>query len=159
MTATSSRRNKFLVVVDNTPESRVALRFACRRALATQGGVVLLRVTHPAEFQHWSGVAERMREEARQEAEELLQGLAAQVNEDVGLMPELVIREGEPKEQVMELVAEDPYIRILVLGQAPESGNPGPLVKSLAIDAAGTLRIPVTIVPGNLTDGQISELA
>ena len=37
----------FLVVVDNTAEMRVALRFACRRARHTSGRVALLHVVEP----------------------------------------------------------------------------------------------------------------
>ena len=75
-----ARRN-FLVVVDDTPECRVALRFACMRAHRTGGGVVLLRVMEPADFQHWMAVEKLMREEAREEAEELLRGLSDEMNE------------------------------------------------------------------------------
>ncbi|MBM3518185.1 MAG: universal stress protein, partial [Alphaproteobacteria bacterium] len=80
---------KFLVVVDDTPECRVALRFACRRARKTQGGVTLVRVIEPADFQHWAAVGNLMREEARAEAETLLQSLAADVNHSAGVIPEL----------------------------------------------------------------------
>ena len=38
----------FLVVVDESPELKVALRYACRRAQKTGGRVALLHVTEPA---------------------------------------------------------------------------------------------------------------
>ncbi len=69
----------FLVVVDETEEMRVALRFACRRARNTGGRVALLYVIEPADFQHWQAVGDLMREEARSEGEQLLQKLAARV--------------------------------------------------------------------------------
>ena len=65
----------FLVVVDDNPEMRAALRFACLRAKSTGGRVALLRCLEPAEFQHWMGVGEIMREEARALAEELMRDL------------------------------------------------------------------------------------
>ncbi len=43
----------FLVVVDDTEEMRVALRYACRRAAHTHGRVALLYVVESSEFQHW----------------------------------------------------------------------------------------------------------
>ena len=51
---------KFLVVVDETPECMNAMRFAARRAQNTGGGVVMLYVIAPDDFQHWVGVAELM---------------------------------------------------------------------------------------------------
>ncbi len=156
--AASSPTRKFLVCVDDTPECRVALRFACRRAKKTGGGVTLLRVIEPADFQHWVAVGELIQDEAREEAEALLQNLAAEVNEWAELMPELVVREGTKRDQVLAHIEEDPDISILVLGAASGPEGPGPLVSSLASQMAGSLRVPVTIVPGTLTDDQIDEL-
>ena len=53
---------KFLVVVDETPECMNAMRFAARRAQKTGGGVVMLYVITPDDFQHFLGVAEVMRD-------------------------------------------------------------------------------------------------
>lgn len=149
---------KFLVVVDDTPECRVALRFAAQRARATGGGVALLYVIEPADFQHWMTVGDLMQQEAREEAEKLLQGLAGQVNELTGIVPELVVREGRKRDELLALIDEDPGIRVLVLGASPGSEGPGPLVSALAGQMSGTFRIPITIVPGTLTDQQIDEL-
>ena len=60
---------KFLIVVDETPECMNAMRFAARRAQKTGGGVTMLYVIEPDEFQHWMGVAEVVRAEAREAAE------------------------------------------------------------------------------------------
>ena len=160
MTSDSRGIRKFLVCVDDTPECRVALRFACRRAKKTGGGVTLLRVIEPADFQHWVAVEDLMREDvsARDAAEALLQELAAGVNEWADLMPELVVREGPKRDAVLTLIEEDPAIRILVLGAASGPEGPGPLVNALASQMAGTMRVPVTIVPGTLSNAQIDEL-
>ena len=151
-------RRKFLVVVDDTPECRVALRYACGRAGSTEGQVALLRVIEPGDFQHWLSVEERMREEAREEAERLLQGLAAEISERVHIMPELVVREGTAFEEVLAQIDEDPQMRVLVLGAATGPEGPGPLVSALAGRMPGSMPIPVTVVPGSLTDEQIDEL-
>src|SRR5580698_10955355 len=84
------RIRKFLVVVDKTPESRVALRFAARRAQHTGGRVTLLCATTPADFQQWRGVEEIMKDEAHAEAEALLHAAAKTVNEISGILPEFV---------------------------------------------------------------------
>src|SRR5262245_12597154 len=111
----AKRRSKFLVVVDDTSEVRVAVRYATRRARNVRSGVVMLRVIEPVDFQQWAGVAEMMRSEAHEAAEDLLQKLAEQVNQESGLLPELVIREGVAKTEILKLVDEDPNIRMLVL--------------------------------------------
>jgi nucleotide-binding universal stress UspA family protein len=152
------RRHKFLVVVDDTPEVRAALRFATRRARNVGGGVTLLRVIMPENSQMWAGVGELMRAEAREEAEKLLQAMAGQVQRDSGIMPELVIREGRTKDELLALIEEDPSIRILVLAAAAGKEGPGPLVTALAGQMSGNLQIPITVVPGTLSDEQIDDL-
>jgi nucleotide-binding universal stress UspA family protein len=149
----------FLVVVDETEEMKVALRFACRRARHTGGRVALLYVIEPAEFQHWMAVEDLMREEARSEGEQLLQRLAAQVNELVGSIPILYVREGKVQDELFRLLEEEPRISILVLGANPGSRGPGPLVSALTGKMIGKLRVPVTVVPGNLGEDEIDMIS
>ena len=54
-------RRKFLCVIDDTPECDRALVYAATRARDTAGGLVLLYVIPPGDFQHWRGVEEMMR--------------------------------------------------------------------------------------------------
>lgn len=148
----------FLCVVDNSEEMRVALRFAARRAMRNHGRVALLYVMEPADFQHWMAVEERMREERREEAEQVLQDLASQVNEVSGAMPALYVREGSPAEEIRKLIDEEPRIRILVLAAGTGKKGPGPLIASIVGKASGKFPVPITVVPGNLTDDQIDDL-
>jgi len=150
---------KFLAVVDGTPEAEVALHFASRRAKHTGGGVTLLAVLEPGDFQHWLGVKNIMMEEARAEAENLLHRLAAQVNDYAGITPELVIREGKRPEQIKQLIEEDHAIAVLVLGAGTGTEGPGPLVTLVAGGGDEAFRIPVTIVPGSLTQEEVHALA
>ena len=57
---------KFLVVLDDSTECLNAMRFAAMRAAHTQAGVEILAVIPPEEFNHWIGVGDLMREEARE---------------------------------------------------------------------------------------------
>lgn len=155
----SQSNRVFLVVVDDSEEMPVALRFACRRAQHTGGRVALLYVVEPADFQHWMAVGDLMREEARSEGEQLLQRLAAQVNELTGSLPVLYVREGGRREELMKLIEEEPGISILVLAASTEQRGPGPLVTALTGKFMGKLRIPVTIVPGNLSDEDIDAVS
>jgi nucleotide-binding universal stress UspA family protein len=150
------RPRKFLVVVDKTPECRVAVRFAARRAQHTGGRVTLLCVAQPADFQQWRGVEEIMKDEAHQEAEGLIYAAAKTVNELAGIIPELVIAQGRPAEALLELVKSDDDISILVLAAGTAKEGPGPLV---SLFAGGVQAIPVTIVPGNFSEAKVDQLA
>ncbi len=159
--ATSDRPRKgrkFLVVIDDTPECPLAVRFASRRALNTGGKVVMLHVLPPADFQHWMAVEDLMREEALMEADALLRGLVMEIRRSVGIEPEVVIREGPTKDSILSLIEEDPEIALLVLGAGTSPEGPGPLVSSFAGQLVGTLPIPVTVVPGTLAIERIDEL-
>ena len=149
----------FLVVVDDSEEMPVALRFASRRAEHTGGRVALLYVVEPADFQHWMAVGDLMREEARSEGEQLLQKLAAQVNELTGSLPVLYVREGDRRDALLALIDEEPSISILVLAASIEQRGPGPLVSALTGKLLGKLRIPITVVPGSLSDEDIDSIS
>lgn len=149
---------KFMIVVDESPECMNALRFAARRASKTGGGVVMLYVIRPEEFQHWIGVAEVMRAEARETAEARLAQLAEEVQDLSGVLPEFVIREGVAHEEVLGQISDDEEIGVLVLGAGASGDGPGPLVSALAGRMSGELTVPVTVVPGSMTIAQIDAV-
>ena len=149
----------FLVVADDSAELEVAMRYACRRARKTRGRVALLAVVEPGDYQHWMAVGDLMKEEARQAAEQMLQKLAERVNEWTGTMPILYVREGARGDELLQLIEEEPSISILVLGANPGPKGPGPLVSMLTGKMVGRLRVPVTIVPGNLTLEDVDKVS
>lgn len=155
----ASYRRKFLVVADGSKECRVALRYAALRAALTRGCVSLLYVIEPADFQHWRAVEDRMREEARADAENVLHNLAGEVNELVDLVPELLIREGSKGEQVIAAIKEDPSIHVLVIAAGVGNEGPGPLVNMVAGKTGPGFAIPVTVVPGDMSDDEIDEIS
>lgn len=155
----AKRHRKLLVVVDDSPESKVAIRFAAARAVhITGGGLILFHCTRPGEFQHWMAVADRMREEARQEAEELLASVSRRLNDYCGVEPETVVTEGEPDEEVVKYISSRDDIFGLVLGAGAE-GGPGPLVDYFTGAAICDLPCPVFIVPGHMTYDQVDSMA
>jgi nucleotide-binding universal stress UspA family protein len=152
------RERIFLVVVDETEEMKNALHFACRRALHTGGRVALFYALEPPEFQHWLGVERVMQEEARQNAEQMLQALATEVQATTGKTPVLYLREGRRRDQLMALIDEEPGISLLVLGMASGREGPGPLVTYLVSQMGGHIRLPVTLVPGDLSKDRIDAV-
>lgn len=149
----------FLCVVDESDELTQALRFACRRATNTGGRIALLYIVEPAEFQHWLGVGARMQAEGREEAEEMLMVVSQVVQKRTGQLPMLYIREGRAEEELIGLIEEQEDISLLVLGASTGPDGPGRLINHLVQKMAGKLRIPITIVPGNLTDEQIDAIS
>jgi nucleotide-binding universal stress UspA family protein len=154
--AAKPRVRKFLVVVDRTTECKVALRYAARRAQHTGGRVTLLATAAPPNFQQWRGVEAIMEDEAHAEAEALLHSAAKTVNELAGILPELVILQGRITECVSQLLKDDNDISILILAASTDKQGPGPLVTMFA---SGLQAVPVTIVPGTLTEAAIDAIA
>lgn len=154
----SGSERVFLVVVDESEEMPVALKFACKRAKKTGGRVALLHVVQPTEFVHWLGVETLMREESREQGEALLQKYAAEVNRSTGQQAILFVREGDEAQQVAELLQEDRTISILVLAASTSSEGPGPVVSHLTGKELSNLRIPITIVPGCLGDEELDAI-
>ncbi|MCB1490618.1 MAG: universal stress protein [Rhodobiaceae bacterium] len=151
-------RRKFLVVIDDTTECERALYFAARRAEHTAGGLVLLNILPPADFQHWMGVEQIMREEATEEARAVLERAADKIREFTHVEPECVIREGRPADEILALIDEDEDIAILVLAAATGSEGPGPLVSIFTTRRAAALSVPVTVVPGSLSHEELDAL-
>lgn len=157
--ASERRRDRmFLVVVDDSPERDVALRYACLRALKGGGRVALLRVVEPPEMSEWAGVGALLRQERREEAERLLSSLAAEVNRITGTIPVLFVREGNARDELLALLEEEAQISILVLASAPAGEGPGPLITALAGKHSSRLKRPMTIVPGRLSEAELDAV-
>ena len=148
----------FLVVVDDSEEMHQALQFACGRAKAVGGKVALMYCIAPADFEYWAGVGELMRQEAREAAEEKMTIHAEYAKGLTGEIPVLFVREGDTSDELLALIDEEPSISLLVLGADTQSETAGPLISFLTSRGASLCRVPITIVPGNLSDEQLDAL-
>ncbi len=148
----------YLVVVNDSPETRVALRFAARRAAKTDGSVEVLAIVQPQDFVQWGGVQAAIEEEQRLRIEASVTANVGEIMDAAGIKPEIVIRQGEPVDVVRAYVGTRSDIAALVLGAAP-SGNPGPVVADFTGNDAGKLPCPVMIIPGSLSDEQLEQLS
>jgi len=151
-------RSKFLVIVDDSEELAVAVRFASIRALNTKGGIVLLKIIEHSDPQHWQSVEEIILQEAREEAQEKLKKWSKIINDLSGITPELCVKEGIASEKIIEVLEDDDAVRFLVLA-ASSGEKPGPLVSLLAGQKSGKLPVPIVIVPQDLSDEAIDDLA
>jgi nucleotide-binding universal stress UspA family protein len=148
----------YLVVIDESGEARVALRYAARRAARTGGGVLILAVVAPAEFVQWGGVQAAMEEEARLRAEAMVLEAAGAIVEEAGIQPSILVRQGEAVKAIGEVLKDGEDIAALVLGAAAE-GGPGPLVAHFSGSVAGTLPCPLIVVPGRMSDEALDRLS
>lgn len=133
------------------------MRYAAMRARNSKGGLVLIYVIKPTDFQHWLGVEEIMKAEAMEEAEAILAKAAEKMRQNIGIDPETRIREGKATEEIHAVIEEDRDIAILVLAAGSAKEGPGPLVSSIAGRGAA-FPIPVTVIPDALSDEEIDAL-
>lgn len=147
----------YLVVMDETPEAQVALRFAAQRAGRTGGSVHIVAVLPRQPFVAFGGVQATIEADARERAEALVASAAGSLASESGRMPQISVRQGDGESVVREYLAEHPEISALVLGAAAE-GGPGPLVTHFSA-AAGTLPCPLYVIPGSMSDADMERLS
>ena len=147
----------YLVIIDETPEAEIALRFAARRAAKTGGAVEILALIPPQEFVAWGAVQATIEQEAFEHAEELVSQAAGSLVDELGAYPVIHVRQGDPIAMIRETLGANPAIGALVLGAAL-SGSPGPRVMHFAGDA-GALPCPLMIVPGSLSVVELDRLS
>ncbi len=153
MVSQTEYQRKFLVIIDETEECDRALLFAAYRVKRTGGTVVLMSVVPPPEF-IGLGVEDVLRAEALEDAERNLDTRLARLKSIGDIKVESVVREGRGAEPIEQLINQDAAIAILVLAASSSADGPGPLVMHFA-NRASALPIPLTIVPGRLTDAEI----
>ena len=148
----------YLVVIDETAEAEIALRFAARRAAKTGGAVEILALLPPQEFNAWGAVQAAIEAEAREHVEHIVrQALQTLASEDTAT-PSIRIKQGDAVTAIRETLDGNAEIAALVLGAAA-SGAPGPLVSHFAGADAGTLPCPLMIVPGSLSTEALDRLS
>ena len=149
---------KFLVCVDDSEECKIALKFACMRAKNTKGAVVLLYVIEPQDLMHFVGVENIMKSEAYAKADEILKSLKSEVDINFGLNIECKIEKGHKFDKIVDFINQDDTISILVLGAAPEGKGTNDLVQRFSMARTTSIHIPLTVVPGNLTDEELKRI-
>lgn len=151
-------RRVYLVIMDETDEARLALRFASRRAVRTGGVVHIVAIIPQQTFSAFAAVQATIEAEARDRAEVLVTSAAGSLVSEGGAPPVISVRQGDAVKVVREYLGEHPEVSALVLGAAAE-GNPGPLVSYFATGHPGQLPCPLMIVPGSISDEEIDRLS
>src|ERR1043165_9690590 len=157
MGATEPKRT-YLVVIDDSPEAAIALRFAARRAAKTNGRIEVLRIVEPQDFVQWGGVQNAIEEEQRLRIEGVVSSSVGEILDESGVEAKIIVQQGEPVKTVRDFIGTREDVHALVLGAAA-SGDPGPLVAHFTNGDAGQLPCPVMIIPGSLSDERLEQLS
>jgi nucleotide-binding universal stress UspA family protein len=151
-------RRTYLVVVDDSAEARMALRFAARRAAKTGGRVEVLGIVEPQDFVQFGGVQAAIEEEQRLRIQGVVSAAIGEILDESGIEANIVVQQGDPVRTVRDYVQGRDEVAALVLGAAP-SGNPGVLVANFTGNDAGQMPCPVMIIPGSLTEERLEQLS
>ncbi len=151
-------KRTYLVVIDDSAEARVALRFAARRAAKTNGRVEVLGIVEPQDFVQWGGVQSAIEEEQRLRIEGVVSASVGEILDESGIEAKIIVQHGEPVKAVREYIGAREEVAALVLGAAP-SGDPGPLVANFCGNDSGRLPCPVMLIPGSLSDERLEQLS
>src|SRR5512133_1410841 len=139
-------KRTYLVVIDDSAEARVALRFAARRAAKTNGRIEVLGIVEPQDFVQFGGVQAAIEEEQRLRIEGVVSAAIGEILDEAGIEANIIIQQGEAVKAVRDYVGERQEVAALVLGAAP-AGSPGPLVANFCGNDAGRLPCPVMLIP------------
>ena len=151
-------KRTYLVVIDDSAEARVALRFAARRAAKTSGRIEVLGIVEPQDFVQFGGVQQAIEEEQRLRIEGVVSSAVGEILDEAGIEATIVVQQGEPVKTVREYIGEREEVAALVLGAA-STGDPGPLVGNFCGNDAGRLPCPVMLIPGSLSDERLEQLS
>ena len=157
MGAAETKRT-YLVVVDDSAEARVALRFAARRAAKTKGRIEVLGIVEPQDFVQFGGVQAAIEQEQRLRIEGVVSASIGEILDESGVEANIIVQQGEVVRTVRDYLEGRDDVAALVLGAAP-AGSPGPLVVNFTGNDAGKLPCPVMIIPGSLGDDRLEQLS
>lgn len=137
-----------------------ALVFAGLRAKTLRAGLVILRCAKVPGMGGWIGLDKDISQDALDSARLAATQHADKVEARTGVMAEVIVSEEEPVDAIRKVVDADNTIKMMVLATGFGRGGPGPLVSRLAKGKPLAGRpLPVTVVPGDMTDRQLDEMA
>jgi nucleotide-binding universal stress UspA family protein len=151
-------KRTYLVVIDDSAEAAVALRFAARRAAKTNGRIEVLGIVEAQDFVQFGGVQAAIAEEQRLRIEGIVSASVGEILDESGVEAKIIVQQGEPVKTVRDYIGEREEVTALVLGAA-SSGDPGVLVSNFCGNDAGKLPCPVMLIPGSLSDERLEQLS
>src|SRR5947207_6987678 len=109
-------KRSYLVVIDDSAEARVALRFAARRAAKTNGRIEVLGIVEPQDFVQFGGVQAAIEEEQKLRIQGVVSAAIGEILDESGIEANIIIQQGEAVRAVRDYVGEREEVAALVLG-------------------------------------------
>lgn len=138
----------YLVIADDSHEFDAALEKAMRMACRSNRHIAILYTMQDQAFLHWGIVEKRIQKDLRAEAEKRIWEVISRVYQDSGLRSVIYIKEGKKRQAILDVLNDDPNIKMLVLGAGTASSNP--LVSYFTGKGLSGLKVPLLVVPDNI---------
>ncbi len=148
----------FLVIMDETKEMHNAMRYAALRASRVDGFVVLLATFDSLDFSHWKAVENIADKESRKTAESKMLEFESFILKISKKRPKKYIMKGDRIMCILDFLESNKFISNLILASSDEKSGPGPLIQGFTGKYRSNLKVPLTIIPSNLTKEEIDNL-
>lgn len=156
----ATAKHTLLVCMNDKQHTETALRFACARAKRTNATVEMLCVIDPVDYNTLFSVGDMIREDRKAAARKRMRELATQMEQEYGMQPELQLHVGNIVEEIVRTVGENKTISMIIMGVATDgSSAKSGLLQQMVQSLGHEYLIPLLMVPGNLTNDQITALA
>lgn len=153
----SSTTPTIIACVDIANASNRALRYACLKAKKMNFDVTILAVMEVSHKNLMFG-SRAIAQDKRQQLEKNLAKLTDEINRGMGIIPTISIREGEIMTEIVNEVKDTPTCAMLVLGKSQNTLSDNSLLPKVAQRIGNKIKVPVTIVPENLSDEFLEKL-
>ena len=147
-----------IACVDIANASSRALRYACVRAKQMNFALKILAVMEVSHKNLMFG-SRAIAQDKRQQLDKDLKKLTDQIFNDIGIMPAVSIREGEIMTEIIQEIKATPSCTMLVLGKSQNALSDNSLLPKIAGKIGNKIKVPVTVVPENLSDEFLEKLA
>lgn len=149
----------YILVAKECSEFPVSLRYAATLAASRRASLSIIAPLTLDEFTNWSGVEDRLQAEESETLKRWIQPHIDAITEKHGLVPELIIKFGNPVDTILETVTEHTDAMALVIAASKDAKGPGHLVDYFSGKGIRRLPVPLVIIPEELPESVLETLA
>ncbi len=146
-----------IVCIDIANASKTALRYTCYKAKKSGFAVQILAVMEASHKNLIFG-SKVIAQDKRQQLEKHLKKLMEEVYQEIGIMPSVSVREGEIMTEIIREIKATPTCTMLVFGKSHNALSDNIVLPKIAQKIGNKIKVPVTIVPENLSDEFLQKL-
>lgn len=148
----------FLTIIDETKEMYSAIRYASLRASRVEGRVVILYTFESPDFSHWQAIENIAEEELRKEAEEKIKDYESVIMKFCQKKPKKYLMKGDRIDCILKFLESNKFVSNLILAASSSAGGPGPLISGFTGKYRTKLKVPLTIIPADLSEEEIDNM-